>query len=136
MLSGLDSVRWDRLAKGLTAMAQQGPGAPLAGHQGPGRDRPARIGAGAPRQGRARRPSGPSGPGVVSDFHALRIRCKRLRYALEFSSDVYGGPTSRFVRELTVLQDELGDMQDAEVASLQLAALATGTPTCPPPPSS
>ena len=25
MLQGLDSVRWDRLAKGLTAMAQQGP---------------------------------------------------------------------------------------------------------------
>ena len=64
--------------------------------------------------------------GVVTDFHALRIRCKRLRYALEFSSDVYGGRTSRFVRELTALQDELGAMQDAEVASLQLAALATG----------
>ncbi len=63
--------------------------------------------------------------GVVTDFHALRIRCKRLRYALEFSSDVYGGKTSRFVRELTVLQDELGEMQDAEVASLQLADLAT-----------
>ena len=55
----------------------------------------------------------------------MRIRCKRLRYALEFSSEVYGGKTSRFVRELTVLQDELGEMQDAEVASLQLADLAT-----------
>jgi hypothetical protein len=64
--------------------------------------------------------------GVVTDFHALRIRCKRLRYALEFSSDVYGGRTSRFVRSLTLLQSELGEMQDAEVASLQLAALATG----------
>ena len=62
----------------------------------------------------------------MTDFHALRIRCKRLRYALEFSSEVYGGKTSRFVRELTVLQDELGEMQDAEVASLQLADLATG----------
>ncbi len=39
--------------------------------------------------------------GVASDFHALRIRCKRLRYALEFSGDVYGGRTSRFVREVT-----------------------------------
>jgi hypothetical protein len=64
--------------------------------------------------------------GIVTDFHALRIRCKRLRYALEFSSEVYDGKTSRFVRELTVLQDELGEMQDAEVASLQLADLATG----------
>jgi hypothetical protein len=69
--------------------------------------------------------------GVVTDFHALRIRCKRLRYALEFSSDVYGGRTSRFVRELTVLQDELGAMQDAEVASLQLADLALGDTSLP-----
>ena len=67
----------------------------------------------------------------MSDFHALRIRCKRLRYALEFSGDVYGGRTSRFVRELTVLQDELGEMQDAEVASIQLAALATGNARLP-----
>jgi phosphoenolpyruvate-protein kinase (PTS system EI component) len=64
--------------------------------------------------------------GVVSDFHRLRIACKRLRYALEFSSEVYGGRTSRFVRQLTVLQDELGLMQDAEVASNRLADLATG----------
>ncbi len=54
--------------------------------------------------------------GVVTDFHRLRIRGKRLRYALEFSSDVYGGRTARFVRQLTALQDELGRMQDAEVA--------------------
>jgi hypothetical protein len=64
--------------------------------------------------------------GAVPDFHRLRIRCKRLRYALEFSADVYGGRTSRFVRQLTALQDELGEMQDAEVASLRLAELATG----------
>jgi hypothetical protein len=64
--------------------------------------------------------------GVVSDFHRLRIGCKRLRYALEFSSEVYGGRTSRFVRQLTGLQDQLGLMQDAEVASIRLADLATG----------
>ena len=64
--------------------------------------------------------------GVVSDFHRLRIGCKRLRYALEFSSEVYGGRTTRFVRQLTGLQDQLGLMQDAEVASIRLAELATG----------
>ncbi len=64
--------------------------------------------------------------GVVSDFHRLRIRCKRLRYALEFSSEVYGGRSVRYVRRLTALQDELGLMQDAEVAALRLAELATG----------
>jgi len=125
MLGGLDSVRWDRLVKGLTVMAQQGPPRrSLATRE------PAVIGLPdlvvarhdkvAKAAKRAKR------TGVVSDFHALRIRCKRLRYALEFSSDVYGGRTARFVREMTVLQDELGAMQDAEVASLQLSALATG----------
>ncbi len=103
-----------------------GTGAAIAGHQGARRDRLARAGADGATTRCARRPSGPRHTGVVTDFHALRIRCKRLRYALEFSSDVYGGKTSRFVRELTVLQDELGEMQDAEVASLQLADLATG----------
>ena len=49
-----------------------------------------------------------------------------MRYALEFSSEVYGGRTARFVRQLTALQDELGLMQDAEVASNRLAELATG----------
>jgi triphosphatase len=125
MLSGLDSVRWDRLAKGLTAMAQQGPAR---------RSRAARVPAeiGLPelvftRHDKvARAAKRAKRSGVVSDFHGLRIRCKRLRYALEFSADVYGDRTSRFVRELTVLQDELGEMQDAEVASLQLEALATG----------
>ncbi len=39
---------------------------------------------------------------------------------------MYGGHTSRFVRQLTGLQDQLGLMQDAEVASIRLADLATG----------
>jgi hypothetical protein len=64
--------------------------------------------------------------GVAADFHRLRIRCKRLRYSLEFSSEVYDGRTSRFIRQLTKLQNQLGLMQDAEVASARLADLATG----------
>ncbi len=131
LLSGLDSVRWDRLVKGLTAMAQQGPARRSLATRVPAEiampelvlERHGKVAKAA----RAAKRSG-----VVSDFHRLRIRCKRLRYALEFSADVYGGRTSRFVRELTVLQDELGEMQDAEVASLQLAALATGETRLPP----
>ena len=126
MLSGLDSVRWDRLAKGLTAMAQQGPARRSLATRVPGRNRPARAWCWRATTRCAKAAKRAKQSGVVTDFHALRIRCKRLRYALEFSSEVYGGQTSRFVRELTVLQDELGEMQDAEVASLQLADLATG----------
>ena len=69
---------------------------------------------------------------MVSDFHRLRIRCKRLRYSLEFSADVYDGGTARYVRRLTALQDELGLLQDAEVASTRLAELATGEAHLPP----
>jgi triphosphatase len=125
MLSGLDSVRWERLAKGLTAMAQQGPARRSLATRVP-----AEIGLPElvfRRHHKVRKAATRARhTGIVTDFHALRIRCKRLRYALEFGNEVYGGKTARFVRELTVLQDELGEMQDAEVASLQLADLATG----------
>ncbi len=131
MLSGLDSVRFERLDRGLAAMVQQGPARrSLAARVPAVIAMPdlvvARHGAVAKAARRAKR------SGVVSDFHRLRIRCKRLRYALEFSSEVYGGRTARFVRQLTALQDELGLMQDAEVASIQLADLATGEAHLPP----
>jgi triphosphatase len=125
MLSGLDSVRWERLARGLASMAQQGPARGSVAARVPAAIAMpelvvARHEAVAKAAKRAKK------SGVVSDFHRLRIRCKRLRYALEFSSELYGGRTARFVRQLTALQDELGLLQDAEVASVWLADLATG----------
>jgi triphosphatase len=130
MLQGLDSVRWDRLAKGLTVMAQQGPARrSLATREPAAIGLPELVLARHEKVTKAAKRAKRSG--VVTDFHALRIRCKRLRYALEFSSDVYGGRTSRYVRSLTVLQGELGEMQDAEVASLQMAALATSDSRLP-----
>ena len=125
MLSGLDSVRWDRLAKGFSAMVQQGPARRSLATRLPGviglpdlvvarHDKVAKAGKRAKKSGE------------VADFHRLRIACKRLRYALEFGAEVYSGRTTRFVRQLTTLQDELGLMQDAEVASIRLADLATG----------
>ena len=115
MLDALDSVRWDRLAKGLAAMVQQGPARRSVATRVPAVVAlpdliEARHTAVAKAAKRAKK------SGVVTDFHRLRIRGKRLRYALEFSSEVYGGRTGRFVRQLTALQDELGRMQDAEVA--------------------
>jgi triphosphatase len=125
MLNALDSVRWERLAKGLAAMAQQGPARRSVATRVPAvialpdliEARHAAVAKAAKRAKKS---------GVVTDFHRLRIRGKRLRYALEFGSEIYGGRTGRFVRQLTALQDELGRMQDAEVACLRLAELATG----------
>jgi CHAD domain-containing protein len=125
MLSGLDSVRWERLSRGLHTMAQQGPARRSLASRVPAVVGlpdlvTARHDAVAKAAKRARR------TGAVADFHRLRIRAKRLRYALEFGSEVYEGQTSRYVRELTAVQDELGLMQDAEVAALRLTDLATG----------
>ena len=125
MLAALDSVRWERLAKGLVAMVQQGPARrSLATREPAVIGMPALVVARHDKVTKAAKRAKRSG--VVSDFHRLRIGCKRLRYALEFSSEVYGGRTSRFVRQMTGLQDQLGLMQDAEVASIRLADLATG----------
>jgi CHAD domain-containing protein len=52
----------------------------------------------------------------ASDYHRLRIRAKRLRYALEFLADVYPGHTRPVVKRLVALQDVLGLHQDAVVA--------------------
>ena len=130
MLGALDSVRWERLAKGLAAMAQQGPARRSVATRVPAViGMPdlivARHDAVAKAAKRAKKSR------VVTDFHRLRIKCKHLRYSLEFASEVYGGRTGRYVRELTAVQDELGLMQDAEVASLRLAELATGDPPLP-----
>jgi CHAD domain-containing protein len=62
-----------------------------------------------------------------SQLHRLRIRCKRLRYACEFFSDVYGRGASAFAQRVTRIQDLLGDHQDAVVARSMLSeAIAHG----------
>ena len=71
--------------------------------------------------------------GIAADFHRVRIRCKRLRYSLEFTGELYGGRTNRYTRRLTGLQNQLGLMQDAEVAAARLAELALGEAHLPAP---
>ena len=123
LLEALDSRRYERLASGLVAMLAQGP----SRRSGAGRvpavvTMPELIGErhrGAKKAARRAERSG-----VATDYHRLRIRCKRLRYALEFASGLYDGELKGFVRQLTRLQDTLGSMQDAEVASSRLQAIA------------
>jgi CHAD domain-containing protein len=50
-------------------------------------------------------------------LHALRIACKRLRYSLEYFQEVLGPSTKEVIRVIVALQDHLGDLQDAVVAS-------------------
>jgi len=125
LLESLDSPRWERLVSGLTSMVTS---------RQVRRPATARFAATSilpdlvenrhravvKAARRAKR------SGLAADFHRLRIRCKRLRYSLEFTSGVYGGRTDRFTRRLALLQDALGLMQDADVATARLWSLATG----------
>ena len=49
-------------------------------------------------------------------YHRLRIRCKRLRYALEFLGGLYPVETRPLIRRTVAVQDVLGLHQDAYVA--------------------
>jgi len=125
LIDALDSPRWDRLTEDLVTMAQQGQRRRLpsarteAAVSVPDLVTP-RHRAVVKAARRARR------SGLAADFHRLRKRCKRLRYSLEFTAGIYGAHTERFTKKLAKLQDALGLMQDAEVATTRLLALATG----------
>jgi CHAD domain-containing protein len=115
MLSGLDSRRYERFVAAFTAFLQHPPshGTQLA-------RMPILAVAPDPITRRYRRVI-KGGDAIASasppsEYHALRIRCKRLRYALEFHADVYGKPVRGLLRALAALQSLLGDHQDAEVA--------------------
>lgn len=56
-------------------------------------------------------------------YHELRKKGKRLRYALEFLLDIYGESAGDLIKALKTLQDVLGDHQDAEVARAYLREL-------------
>ena len=47
--------------------------------------------------------------------HRLRIECKRLRYAAEFLADIYPGRLIGVIEPATRLQDDLGEVHDADV---------------------
>jgi len=63
-----------------------------------------------------------AGAPPVESLHALRIECKRLRYALEFFAPVLGAPSARLIAQMTAMQDHLGRMNDADVRARQIAA--------------
>ncbi|MDE2639541.1 MAG: CHAD domain-containing protein, partial [Chloroflexota bacterium] len=66
-----------------------------------------------------------------AELHALRIRVKRLRYALEFLAPLYPKAAARLLPRLVELQDGLGRHQDAVIAARQLRDLAGAGPRFP-----
>jgi triphosphatase len=134
MLEVLDSVRYERLLSSFAEMLRLGPAAELELAQTNGKDQ-------------ASEPVTAAAPALISDryrkwrkaaklldetsspeaFHDVRKKGKRLRYTLEFFSEVYGRPVQKLVKPLKALQDDLGDHQDAVVAAAYLRELGTTT---------
>lgn len=59
-------------------------------------------------------------------LHALRIECKRLRYALEFFVEVLGPEAVPLISELVQVQDHLGSLNDAGIANRMISDLLFG----------
>ncbi|MDQ3863948.1 MAG: CHAD domain-containing protein [Actinomycetota bacterium] len=132
MLEILDSERYEHLESSLAKMLRRGPGGGPELAQNNGDDRasePVTAAAPALISGRyrkwrkaAKRLDETSSPEA---FHDVRKKGKRLRYTLEFVSEVYGRPVRKLVKPLRALQDDLGDHQDAVVAARYLQELGT-----------
>jgi CHAD domain-containing protein len=123
MLEALDSRRYERTVTGMTDLLKRGPL-----RRSPASRMPAQVAAPdlvrrryrpVRKRGDAIGPSSPPG-----DFHALRIRCKRLRYAVEFLSPLAPEQSERLVAALVEVQDNLGEHQDAQVAMARLREMA------------
>ena len=134
MLEVLDSVRYERLLSSFAEMLRLGPAAELELAQADGNEKANEpVTAAAPAlvsdryhkwRKAAKRLDESSSP---EDFHDVRKKGKRLRYTLEFVSEVYGKPVQKLVAPLKALQDDLGDHQDAIVAAEYLRELGTTT---------
>jgi CHAD domain-containing protein len=129
MLAALDSDRYEHLETSFAGMLRRGPEREADGRGVEGEPVTAVAPALISRRYRkwwkaARRLDASSSP---EEFHDTRKKGKRLRYTLEFVSEVYGDPVQKLIVPLKALQDDLGDNQDAVVAAEFLRGLGTTT---------
>jgi CHAD domain-containing protein len=79
-------------------------------------------------------PDGVSGAGALDrlasdhEWHLVRIRAKRARYATEAVAGALGGPTAKLAKAVAKLQGILGDHQDAAVAAQTWLSMADIAP--------
>jgi CHAD domain-containing protein len=62
--------------------------------------------------------------GTDDDWHSVRIRAKRARYAVESVAKLIGGPAAALGESLTEVQELLGEHQDAAIAAETWLAIA------------
>jgi CHAD domain-containing protein len=124
LVEGLDSPRFQRLR---TKVVELGHGPSIVSEEA---SRP--IAVVAPLMvrkpyralRRAGKRLGPESPSAA--LHALRLKCKRARYALEFVSPLYDDPADALISRLVRLQDLLGDLHDAEAATQRWREFGVG----------
>lgn len=125
LVRSLDSRRYAHLAESLATFLGRGPSA-----RSPAATLPAVVVVPEllAKRYRAVRKAGrhATKSSTAGELHALRIRAKRFRYALEFIAPMYPAPAKTMIRRLTRLQDVLGDINDAEVAIVHLRSLGEG----------
>lgn len=64
----------------------------------------------------------------IAEFHKVRVRTKKLRYALEIVAPTYGKPAEEMLAALHKLQGKLGTQHDADVIAGYLKELASRPP--------
>lgn len=124
----LDGRRCHRLLDGLAAFAESTP--PARGDVPLGTIAPDLVRPLLRAALRAGRKIGPDAAPEV--LHRARIRAKRLRYALETLHGLGGKSVRKMIRQLTRLQQQLGEHQDAVTHRAWLLAY-TARPNVPVP---
>ncbi|MDH3225611.1 MAG: CHAD domain-containing protein [Thermoleophilia bacterium] len=121
MRRAIRSARAASLLDGLVAAASDPPTAPQADDPARGLLQPL-----VRRRWRRMRKAARRMPAAPPDaaLHELRIRAKRLRYAAEAVRPAVGAPAQRLAKAAAALQDALGDLNDAAVATRILGGIA------------
>ena len=91
--------------------------------RGPGTASLEEIAADAFKRARKAMKALPQDP-TDDELHAVRIETKRARYAAELAEPVLGKAGARFLRRAKVVQDVIGEHQDAFVAEARIRELA------------
>jgi CHAD domain-containing protein len=64
----------------------------------------------------------------MTEFHKVRVRAKKLRYALEVVAPTYAKPADEMLAALHKLQSKLGTQHDADVVGRYITQLAARPP--------
>ena len=121
LLEALDSKRYHQLIRVLTELLKRGAMNRASAKARAVESAPPLIAARWKRFQKAA--DGVTLESSAEEYHGVRIRVKRLRYAVEFFSDLYGEAAQDLIARFVVVQDILGAHQDAHVAMPRLRTL-------------